>query len=102
METQDQRIERILTLTEETNKIMRHMRTQQRMSSFFRVIYIIAIVYASWWGYQQMLPYLNQLKATYAQITELNKQAQEVKTNTSVDIQKLLDNLPKTPKSTVK
>ncbi len=95
METQDQRIERILALTEETNKIVRNMRAQHRMSSLFRVIYIIAIVYASWWAYQQMLPYLDQAKAMYAQVSELNKTAQEAKTNTNIDVQKLLEKLPK-------
>lgn len=99
---QDQRIERILQLTEETNKIVRGMRNQHRMSSLFRVIYIVAFVYASWWGYQQMLPYLNQLKSTYAQINELNRTAQEAKTTGSAEIQKLLDRLPSTTKPPTK
>lgn len=91
-------MERILALTEENNRILRGMRNQHRMSSLFRVVYIVAFVYASWWGYQQMLPYLDQLKATYAQINELNKTAQEAKTTGSADLQKLIDSLPKTIK----
>jgi hypothetical protein len=102
METQDQRIERIMELTEETNRIVRGMRNQHRMSSLFRVIYVVAFLYASWWGYQQMLPYLTQLKATYAQINELNKTAQEAKTTSSVELQKLIDSLPATIKPTAK
>ncbi len=95
METQDQKLERILAMTEETNKIVRSMRAQRRMSSLFRVVYIVAFVYASWWAYQQMLPYLDQLKATYAQINELNKSAQETKANLNIDLQKLLEKTPK-------
>jgi hypothetical protein len=102
METQDQKIERIMELTEETNRIVRGMRNQHRMSSLFRVVYIVAIAYASWWGYQQMLPYLDQLKATYAQINELNKTAQEAKTTGTADLQKLIDSLPKTVKPAAK
>ena len=101
METQDQKIERILALTEETNKIVRSMRSQHRMSSLFRVVYIAAFVYASWWGYQQMLPYLDQLKATYAQINQLNKTAAETKASISAEAQKYLQTV-NTAKPTTK
>lgn len=102
MENQSEQIAKILELTESTNKMVRSMERRRKMSSFLRLIYIGLIIYASWWGYKQLMPYMDQMKSLIIQVQEMNKSAGEMsktvteaKVNLSPEVQKLLDKLPK-------
>lgn len=102
MDNQNEQITKILKITEETNRLVKRMESRHKVSSFFRFIYICLFLYLSWWGYKQILPYLDQIKALVVQVQEMSKTADEmsqkvnnVKANISPEVQKLLDKLPK-------
>jgi cell division protein FtsB len=95
METRDEQIERILKLTEETHQMVKAMKRRHTMSSLVRIIYLGLFIYASWWAYKELMPYMDQLRTLTQQVTEMSKSADQAKDKLTPELQKLLDKLPK-------
>ncbi len=95
MDNKDAQLDKILKLVEENNRILRGMRRSHNMATFMRLVYIAIFIYASYWAYQQLTPYLAQMKTLVQQVQDLNKTTQNAKESISPDLLKLLDKLPK-------
>ncbi len=95
MDYNNEQLDKILKLTEENNRILRGMRRSHNFASLMRIIYIALFIYASYWAYKQMMPYMEQVKTLVQQVSELSKTTQGAKESISPELLKLLDKLPK-------
>ncbi len=95
MDTQHEQIERILKLTEETHQIVKSMKRRHTTSTVLRLFYIAAFFYISWWAYQEMRPYIEQVKTLSTQVTELSNTTANTASSTLSESGKLLDKIPK-------
>lgn len=95
MDTQQGQIERILKLTEETHQMVKSMKRRHAASTILRVVYVGVFFYISWWAYQEMRPYIEQVKALSSQVSELSTSASNTASSTLSEFGKLLDKIPK-------
>gem|GEM_PF-1637130 len=75
----DPRIDEILRITKDTNRIVRKMRSSQLWGRFYQVVWwiiILAISGAAYYYYAQ--PYVDKLTQLYAQVEQGGQQAQNV------------------------
>ena len=80
----DPRIDEILKLTQETNKMVHKMRRSMLWGRFYQVVWWIAILAISGAAYYYYAaPYVNKLEQLYAQVQADSAQAQSVGTQTS-------------------
>ncbi len=95
MESKDEQLEKILKMVEENNRILKGMRRNHTISSVMRLIYIGLFIYASYWSYEQLKPYLKQMITLTQQVSDLSNKTSEAKETLSPELLKLLDKLPK-------
>lgn len=69
-----QLLQKTLELTEENNKILRHMRSSNRWSATIRIFYWILIIGVSVGAFYYLQPYLDLAKKLYGSSqTDLNQ-----------------------------
>jgi hypothetical protein len=80
----DPRIDEILQITKDTNRMVRKMRRSQLWGRFYQVVWwlaIIAISGAAYYYYAQ--PYVDRLTQLYAQMEQGSQQVQSVSSQLS-------------------
>lgn len=80
----DPRIDELLRLTKETNRMVHKMRRSQLWGRFFQIVWWIAIVAISGAAYYYYAaPYVNKIEQLYAQLEQGGAQAQSMGTEVS-------------------
>jgi hypothetical protein len=65
----EDKLNELLILTKENNKILRGMRRSQKWSSFFNFIYYALIIGSIFGSYYYLQPYVNSFMETYRELS---------------------------------
>jgi hypothetical protein len=81
---QDPRIDQILTITKDTNRMVHKMRRSQLWGRFYQVVWwvlILAVSGVSYYYFAQ--PYVNKIEQLYAQVGQSTAQAESLQSEVS-------------------
>ena len=79
----NKKIDEILELLEENNKMLRHIRGSQRRSQIFRLLYIVVIIALTAGAYYYINPYISQVMDAYSGIQDTLGGIGEIPSNIS-------------------
>lgn len=71
-------LQRNLALAQENNKILRGMRTANRIGGLLKILYLAVFVVSLAFAYVYAKPYLEQATNTYNSLTETQKSFQDL------------------------
>lgn len=71
-------LKKVAELTEENNKILRHMQSAARRARVWSALKLLAIIIALAVGYYYLQPYIRQVSDLYNQVQELQRSTQEL------------------------
>lgn len=54
-----------IEINKDTNRVVRSMHSAQGWARFFKLLWVVAILVASWYGYLYLQPYIEQIKSLY-------------------------------------
>ena len=73
MQDLEEKVDELLDLTKENNKILRRLHRAQKLSTLFRIAYFILIIGVSYGAFVYLKPYMESLMGAYSDgVEQLN------------------------------
>jgi len=97
MDTDDRKLlDKVLSLTEENNKLLKKMRRSQQIASFMRVLYWIIILGVTFGAFYLLQPYVEQVVNMYNSVSNTSQKINgTLDSVTNVDVGGLLEQFKK-------